>query len=346
MRVSLIRKKLQVLLVNASTAHSIGEKLLPSTGKPEHRDRRRPSPSGRPSGSRDGASQSRPMSGVLSYGPDIRDPAGSGTPPRVSRPRSAEVQPLQYTPSRSPALQSDGWNEHARLSMYIDDRDGRSRSSTSTPQLPTRVSDTLDAPPPHYDSLSLPADPSSSFPSTLPRSVSNPASPSEPPPLGSTLPFPTAGDNQIPSTPFFPFGIVSTDPSSIPRAGRRPLPTIPDAQGAETTNPLPRRVSQVLSDADRPSMIRRAHSDNGPSSTTASQFVDMTDLDWVVSTLEDDQTAQGVDYEVSWQAGSRLHPWEKRLIVTILTFSDSFDSGRDRGSRGCGCPPSQTRSTG
>ncbi|KAG8972377.1 hypothetical protein FRC05_010088 [Tulasnella sp. 425] len=237
------------------------------------------------------------MSGVLSYGPDIRDPAGSGTPPRVSRPRSAEVQAQQFTPSRSPAPQNDGWNEYARLSAYIYDRDGRSRSTTSTPQLPTRVSDTLDIPPPDYNSLTLPADPSSSFSSTLPRSVSNPASPSDPPPLGSMLPFPTAGDNPVPTTPFFPFGIVSTDPSSSLRAGRRPLPTIPDTQGAETTNPLPRRVSQVLSDADRPSMIRRAHSDGGPSSTTATQFMDITDLDWVVSTLEHDETAQGVDYE-------------------------------------------------
>ncbi|KIO17758.1 hypothetical protein M407DRAFT_32555 [Tulasnella calospora MUT 4182] len=132
----------------------------------------------------------------------------------------------------------------------------------------------------------------------LPRSVSNPTSPSEPHP-GPPSPFaqPQGSSNHLPTTPFFPFGIVSTDPLATIRPGRRPLPSVPGTQRAVTPNPLPRRVSQVASDADRPSMIRRAHSDNGPPSTTSSQFLDSTDLDWVVSRLEEDETAQDVDYE-------------------------------------------------
>lgn len=268
-------------------------------GKSEHKSKRRPSPSGRSSSSRDAASGSRPMSGVLSYGPDIRDPAtGSRTPSRVGRPRSGEILPDSLPPSRSTIPHTGGGDQRTRLSVHIDDRDPRNRSSTSTPQLPSRVSDSLDDPPPDYDLLLSSRAPSS--PSMLPRSVSNPASPSDPPPEPAS-PFaqPPASSNHLPTTPFFPFGIVSTDPLATIRPGRRPLPSVPGAQRAVTPNPLPRRVSQVLSDADRPSMIRRAQSDNGPTSTTSSQLLDATDLDWVVSRLEDDDSARDVDYEVS-----------------------------------------------
>ncbi|KAG9041759.1 hypothetical protein FS837_011768 [Tulasnella sp. UAMH 9824] len=237
------------------------------------------------------------MSGVLSYGPDIRDPGtGSRTPSRVGRPRSGEVLPDSLPPSRSPITHTGGGDRRTRLSVHIDDRDPRNRSSTSTPQLPSRVSDSLDDPAPDHDFLLSSRGPSS--PSMLPRSVSNPASPSDPLP-GPTSPFsqPATSPNHLPTTPFFPFGIVTTDPLATIRPGRRPLPSVPGAQRAMTPNPLPRRVSQVLSDADRPNIIRRAHSDNGPPSNASEQLLDPTDLDWIVSRLEEDETARDVDYE-------------------------------------------------